>query len=58
MRCETCNGTGKMMGLDSSAGGAEPDLPCVTCGGTGVDHCCSGDCYPLLPTDHMDRIKR
>jgi single-strand DNA-binding protein len=36
MLCETCNGQRFI--------GAEPDRqPCPTCGGCGIDHCCSGD---------------
>jgi len=39
MICERCDGTGLVYFQGVSA----PTRPCPVCGGTGRDHCCSGD---------------
>ena len=48
MRCESCLGTGKVL-RRSYPGNELYPYPCEVCGGTGFDHCCSGDCVNEAP---------
>jgi len=43
MICQSCSGTGYVK-LRSYPGNELFPYPCEVCGGSGVDHCCSGDC--------------
>ena len=43
MRCETCLGSGRVLCRSYPSNELFP-CPCKVCGGTGFDHCCSGDC--------------
>jgi hypothetical protein len=42
VKCEACFGTGKFL-RRSWPGNELLPYPCEVCGGTGFDHCCSGD---------------
>jgi len=44
MRCEKCQGAGKVKGIACLHTGQsiEVEMPCRECGGTGVSHCCDG----------------
>jgi len=42
VRCEACFGTGHVL-RRSWPGNELFPYPCEVCGGTGFDHCCSGD---------------
>jgi len=44
MRCEKCQGTGKVKGIACFRTGQsiEVEMPCLECNGTGVGHCCDG----------------
>jgi hypothetical protein len=46
MRCEKCQGIGKVKGIACLHTGQsiEVEMPCRECGGTGVGHCCDGLC--------------
>lgn len=50
MRCETCQGEGKVGPLP---------IPCGDCGGTGFAHCCEGDrvkhCHRACPEPEADK---
>lgn len=55
MRCDTCKGLGKMAVARHAYSLPGAPLvwmtePCPTCGGTGFDHCCSGDRAEPIPT--------
>jgi hypothetical protein len=52
MRCETCLGTGKLLSQEA------PEVPCFTCGGTGFDHCCSGEVCNGLDETEADKARR
>jgi len=44
MRCENCQGTGKVREWWSLMGGELwADVPCPECGGSGIAHCCEGE---------------
>ena len=42
MRCQFCDGTGKLSGLINNRRSFYPQVPCGHCGGTGHLHCCEG----------------
>jgi hypothetical protein len=46
MKCETCHGVGTrpVTGMP-----AYMRLPCADCGGSGLVHCCAGECAQPAP---------
>jgi hypothetical protein len=46
--CECCHGTGRI--LASICGDPPYPYPCPNCGGTGIAHCCEGECAQPDPT--------
>ena len=50
MICPVCHGAGKIRQWLSLMGGALwRDVPCESCGGCGVAHCCDGLCAQPEP---------
>jgi len=54
MRCETCLGSGRVLRRSYPSNELFP-CPCEVCGGTGFDHCCSGDCAVNDPALRVER---
>lgn len=54
MRCETCHGTGKLTCRLNGVPYVYPRLPCNACQGSGLAHCCEGDCAQPEPPARED----
>ena len=52
MRCEKCQGAGKVKGIACLHTGQniKVEMPCLECNGTGDGHCCDGLCEQPGPS--------